>query len=288
MPGSRQAAPAKAGATKQGRAEAKAEDSGKGSGKGSARLTPGASSSRKVLKLLTYFSPERTHARVEELAAHVDVPKSTAYRYLALLKETGMLAAGSDGLWYPAPQLIRLGEAAKSAVGFIDLALPAMQRLSYQTQETVLLIERIGNHGVCIAKQDAPQMIRLSFEVGTSVPLHRGAGAKLLLACLSPNEQEAYLKQAAPGYPELKGKSPTIKSELAAIREAGHAVSVGTLEQDLWSIAAPILRGKEVVAALSLVGPVYRMQQSAKEDLVRTVQASAAEISAQISRRAGY
>lgn len=252
------------------------------------RLTPGASSSRKVLKLLTYFSPERTHARIEELAAHVDVPKSTAYRYLALLKETGMLASGADGRWYPAPQLIRLGEAAKSAVGFIDLAMPAMQKLSYQTQETVLLIERIGNHGVCVAKQDAPQMIRLSFEVGTSVPLHRGAGAKLLLACLSPDQQQAYLTQEFAGRPEMKERLPALVAELAAIRSAGYVVSVGTLEQDLWSIAAPILRGKEVIAALSLVGPVYRMQQSAKEELVRTVQASAAEISASIGRRAGY
>lgn len=148
MPGSRHAAPAKAGATKPGSAKEGAEgndkDSDKDSAKGGGKVTPGASSSRKVLKLLTYFSPERIHARVEELVAHVDVPKSTAYRYLVLLKETGMLAAGSDGLRYPVPQLIRLGEAAKSDVGFIDLALPAMQRLSYQTQETVLLIERIA------------------------------------------------------------------------------------------------------------------------------------------------
>ncbi|WP_332815985.1 IclR family transcriptional regulator [Ramlibacter sp.] len=251
------------------------------------KQTVGASSARKILKLLTYFTPDRTHARVEDLAAHVDVPKSTAYRHLALLKETGLIASGADGRWHLAPALIRLGEAARSAVGIIELALPAMQRLSHQTQETVLLIERIGDAGVCVAKQDAPQMIRLSFEVGTGVPLHRGAGAKLLLAHLSLEEQQRYWAHATANYADLKGRVTRLKSDLEEIRAAGHSVSSGDLMQDLWSVAAPVRRGSEVVAALSLVGPIYRMPPSAKPQLVDAVKRSADEISAEISRRAG-
>jgi DNA-binding IclR family transcriptional regulator len=245
---------------------------------------PGASSARKVLKLLTYFTPERTHARVDDLATHIDAPKSTTYRYLSLLKEMGLVSSRADGRWYPAPQLIRIGDAAKAAVGFIEHALPVMEKLSRQTQETVLLIERMGDSGVCVAKHDATQMIRLSFDVGTAVPLHRGAGAKLLLAHLAPHEQEGYLAYAASAFRDLKGQIPNLRKELAEIPRAGYAVSIGDLVEGLWSVSAPVRRGDEVVAALSLVGPVFRMPQSAEAALARAVTKSADEVSRAIGR----
>jgi DNA-binding IclR family transcriptional regulator len=123
--------------------------------------------------------------------------------------------------------------------------------------------------------------------VGTGVPLHRGAGAKLLLAHLSEQEQQRYISHATAEFADLKGRVNRLKAELDDIRTSGHSVSVGDLVEDLWSVAAPVRRAGEVVAALSLVGPVYRMPQSAKPELVRAVKRSADEISAEISRRFG-
>lgn len=246
--------------------------------------TSGSSSASKVLQLLTYFTPDRSHARMEDLALHIDAPRSTTYRYIALLRKHGLVASAADGRWYLAPQLIRLGDAAKAAVGFIDHALPVMKKLSGLTHETVLLIERIGDSGVCVAKHEASQLIRLSFDVGTAVPLHRGAGAKLLLAYLSPQEQEEYLLKAVSAFKDLKGQIPKLHKELEKIRKSGHAVSVGDLVPDLWSVSAPVRRGNEVIAALSLVGPLYRMPQSAKSNLTSAVTKSAAEVSREIAR----
>jgi DNA-binding IclR family transcriptional regulator len=52
----------------------------------------GADSARRVLDVLFAFSEERPIASVKELAEEVGVPLPSAHRYIALLRETGLVA----------------------------------------------------------------------------------------------------------------------------------------------------------------------------------------------------
>jgi DNA-binding IclR family transcriptional regulator len=246
------------------------------------KRTPGANSSRKVLGILTYFEPGRTHATVDELAAYLGIPKSTTYRYVSLLRETGLVAADAAGRWHLAPRLIRMADAARAAISFLEPAAPVMERLSNATRETVLLVERIGDSGVCVAKHDSDQMLRLSFEVGTAVPLHRGAASKLLLAYLPEDEREQYLARAATLYSDLPERLPALREKLEQIRQEGIVFSESELVHDLWGIAAPVKHRGLVIGAISLVGPVYRLQKGQTKQLEKRVAEAGAEISSRL------
>ena len=55
--------------------------------------TPGASSARKLISTLLTFTADRPTPTIAELATSVGVPSSTMYRYVALLRETGLVEA---------------------------------------------------------------------------------------------------------------------------------------------------------------------------------------------------
>jgi len=123
--------------------------------------------------------------------------------------------------------------------------------------------------------------------VGKRAHLHCTALGKILLTYLPEEERRKILEQK--GLPRLTEKTITDKEELEKelnrIKKQGFALDRGENEKDVYCIAAPIknYQGK-VIAAISISGPVYRIdinkQNHLKEALI--------EITRKISKRLGY
>ena len=77
-----------------------------------------------------------------------------------------------------------------------------MRELAEQTGETVILVRLIGRSAVCVHRVQSAQQLRISFEPGQSLPLDRGASARLLLASLAPDVRQEYLAPLAERDPE--------------------------------------------------------------------------------------
>src|SRR5215213_6100212 len=118
------------------------------------RRTPGAESSRKVLSLLAYFEPSRPSASMETLAEAIKAPKSTAYRYVSLLREFGFLMEVHSGQYALGPRVLGMARTAQSAISYAELSRPLMEELSHDTGETVFLVRRVGDHAICIGRCD--------------------------------------------------------------------------------------------------------------------------------------
>ena len=104
----------------------------------------------------------------------------------------------------------------------------------------------------------------------------------MLLAHL-PAEHRAGLL-AASGMTRLTAGTVTsareLDGELARVRAEGHAVAVEEYEVGLNAVAAPILdRAGEVIAAVSVSGPSYRLDEARLATLIEPLKAGAAEIS---------
>lgn len=245
---------------------------------GAAR-TKGAQSARKVLQMLTYFEPDRPLATVDALARACRLPLSTAYRYVALLREVGLLSDDGRGSYQLSVRVVRMAKAAQAAMGLLEPARPVMQRLNDQTGETVLLLRRIGDHAICIERIESEQMVRLSFEIGTALPLHAGAGPKLLLAMLNERERQGYLTRVARDA-GARLRAGELRAELARIREQGWAHSEGELTPGVWAAAAVVREAGRPVAALSLAAPTFRVAEADRARLTQLTREAADEVSA--------
>ena len=247
-----------------------------------AKRIRGTASSRKVLQVLTSFTPERPIVTVDALAKMVKVPLSTAYRYIALLREVGLVTDDGHGGYHLSPRMVELARASRAAFSFIDVAQPVMEKLRDASGETVILIRRVGDAAICVERVESAQRVRLSFEVGAAFPLHRGAAPKLLLAHMARRERDDYLGRARKIDADLRRRPTQFAEELDTIERQAWAESNEEITPDIWAAAAPVLEGARLAAAVSVAGPAYRLTARQRSKIITLTRRAGEEISAQL------
>lgn len=241
----------------------------------------GAESSRKVLSLLLLFRHDRPTATVEQLATEVGVPLSTAYRYVMLLRNVGLLEAGDAGIQV-SPRVIELAKAAVAANSIIQVAHPVLQSMCSESGESARLTRRLNDRAVCIDQVDTGQPVRLTFELGQPKPLYSGASAKVLLAFMPERDLQKYLAGLPSKFPDGRSRKALLE-EVPVIRQRGWALSEGEVDAGVWSAAAAISNGRQVVATASISAPAYRLAKAQRSKILSIVRKGAAQISARIS-----
>lgn len=241
---------------------------------------PGADSARRVLDLLFAFETRPT-ATVRELADLTGMPLPTAHRYVAMLREMGLVDEARTGKYRLTMRLASLGQAARRATSLIDVVQPFMEQLSADTDETVLLVQPIGGVPVCTHKVEAQRRLRLSFEVGQRMPALRGASSRLLQAARPEGLRRQYVVEAL----ERGERAPVGGPEdfLARIeRDAGRgwAISQEEIDDGVWSAAALIRAEGKAVGTLSVPCPTVRIDEERADCILEAVCGTAAQISA--------
>ncbi|WP_115278236.1 IclR family transcriptional regulator [Mycolicibacterium tokaiense] len=214
-----------------------------------------------VLELLAQ-SPEPLS--LGEIATKLELNKSTCYRILDTLAAGGFAERPSSGLYRLGIGAFRIGAAMNRHMDVRERTLPAMRRLFRVTGETVFLLVRRDNEAVCVERLDGRYATAHTLLIGGSLPLHTGAGPRLLLAAMSDGDRKAYLDGA---FAKAVGGSEEARTRLADqlddIRLAGYAVSDDDVEVGVRAISAPVrnLDG-EVIAALSISGLTAHLPDS--------------------------
>lgn len=238
------------------------------------RRTPGVESPRRVLQMLLRFSEERPRATIGELAQEVNAPLSTAYRYVALLRELGLLEETADGTYRVGPRIQAVARASARTETLARLARPAMQHLTDTFDETTMLVRVIASSAVCIERVESMRAVRLSVQPGQPLPLYTGASGKTLLAFMPAGERDRLLDASARDDAGLRSTLPQLRAELARVAQRGWAESHGEIDDGIWACAAALPLPDEPLAVLSLAGPEYRidrpMRERIRHQLLRT------------------
>jgi DNA-binding IclR family transcriptional regulator len=239
----------------------------------------------RAIDILLLFSDERPLFTAEEIAERLGMSRSTTYRYLQGLRAYGLVEEGeTNGRFRLGPAIVRLARVARKGMGLPDVALPIMRELTAKTGETSLLTRRAGQQVICIERVESTHSVRLSYERGNVLPLHAGASANILLAYMTPVEIEAVIASG----PLIRFTEHTVTDaeqlheQLAQIRRQGYSMTDGAVDVGVRGVAAPI-RGPEnaVLAAISVAGPAFRLNDQRLPEVIAEVCAAAGEISRQ-------
>ena len=154
----------------------------------------------------------------------------------------------------------RLGElsSARGEDRLIAAAGPILSGLRSATGESAQLYRRQGEHRVCIASAEPTSGLRDTVPIGTVLPMKAGSAAQVLLAWEDP----ATLQQ------ELRGARFSAAA-LAKVRQLHWAQSVGQREPGVASVSAPVRSGGQVIAAISISGPIERLTRSPARSTAR-------------------
>lgn len=249
------------------------EDDGEGS---PARSREGA---RRVLAVLMAFDRQRHTRSVRDLAQETGIPLPSVYRYVALLRETGLLVADERGSYHLSARLSALAQAAETAEPLVHFADPVMRRLSDTTGETVILVRLIASSAVCVHRIESRHSLRTSYEPGQPLSLDRGASARLLLGGMTTRDRREYLAPLAARDPAAAARA---EEQARAAAERGWAVSEEEIDSGVWAAAAAVRDRTGIVAALSVPSPLVRAPDALHEQLIASVRAAAAEINASL------
>ena len=224
---------------------------------------------------------------VTELGRLLGVHKATASRLIATLGERGLVERDPVSEKYRLGfGLIRLAGAAMAGLDLVRTAHPILENLAERTRETVNLGVFSGDSVVYVDQISGTRAIVSVSWVGRSTPLHCTSNGKVLLANMSESERD---RLVAPPLERLTDHTivdpAALVAQLGEIRIRGYAQTMEELEEGLNAVAAPV-RGSdgEVVAALSVSGPAFRMRAV---DLPRIARLTMEAASA-VSRRLGY
>jgi IclR family acetate operon transcriptional repressor len=224
---------------------------------------------------------------VTELGRRLGVHKATASRLVATLAERGMVERDPVTEKYRLGfGLIRLAGAAMASMDLVRIARPMLEDLADRTRETVNLGVLSGDAVVYIDQVTGTRSIVAVSWVGRRTPLHCTSNGKILLANVGDAERARLL--AKPLVRETRSTvtdAATLETQLDEIRRRGYATTMEELEEGLNAVAAPIRRADgEVVAALSVSGPAFRMRPVDLPRVGRLTMESAGVI----SRRLGF
>jgi DNA-binding IclR family transcriptional regulator len=229
----------------------------------------------------------RGAAGVTEIATELGVHKSTVFRLLATLESRGLVEQHAERARY------RLGhgvvQLAAGAAKMDDLSLisrPILRALADTGHETVNLAVHDGRAVISIDQVLGSPSITTVNWVGQRSPVHATAAGKVFLAHMAPEQLDALLADDLEAYtPHTVVDPAALKRQLALVREHGYALTREEHEIGLAAIGAPIrtLDG-HVIAAVTASGPTFRITEDTLPELIKHVQAAAAEI----SQRHGY
>jgi DNA-binding IclR family transcriptional regulator len=202
-----------------------------------------------VLRTLEYDGP----AALADVQSRTGLPRATAHRLLAALEHHGLVRRDGEGRYALGLGLITLGRVAADAFPLADLARPVLVDLRDRTGESVQLFVREGAGRRCLVSLESSHGLRWIVPEGVVLPLHVGSAGRVLSGAAGAD---------------------------------GWVASVEERESGVASVSAAVVDDQgDIVAAVSVSGPLGRLTRQPGRRFGGEVVAAAEQVSAAIRPR---
>ncbi len=224
-----------------------------------------------------------------EIAERLRLHKSTIHRLLMVLERHRFIRKNpAHGKYALGLRLFELGSRAAKGQSLRDHAQPFLARLVREAGETAHVAVLDDGDMVSVANVEGPRTLRMPSTVGRRTPAHCSAVGKAVLA---------FLPQSI--FDDLIGRRPLIAltaktlatagalaAELRRIRARGYAIDDEEIEEGLRCVGAPVRDYTgQVVGALSIAGPTFRITKKKVPALAGSVLAVAGALSVELGYR---
>lgn len=241
----------------------------------------GAQAVGRALTLLRRVADARDPVTVASLGAACDLNRTTTWRLLTELESHGFVVRLQDGGFVLGPAAMLLGiTGTRRFDPLVRSALPSMELLREQTEETVILSVPYGGGVMTVEQLDSPQTVRLRNYLYEVSPLARSSPGRALLASYPPEELTTLLTTAVLPDGVTQDDLAAFAAEIEQARQEGYATVVEELASGESGIAASIVVDGRAVGLLNVSGPSIRFSPQR----MRTVAPLLEQACAQVSR----
>ncbi len=220
-----------------------------------------------ALDVLVVLS-EEGEVRISQLSERLGLNKTSVFRLLATFENRGYVERENDsGKYRLGLAAYEMGQKFLLRMGLLRKARPVMERLSQECGESVYLTVRRGDDVLFLDLVDTPQQIKIAPLLGRRFPL------------ADSSVGQAFIAHGDNGF---SGGTEAIDK----LRRYGAAYDVGGLGEGVTCAAVPLFAANsEVVGALALVGPAFRLSPARLEGTLLARLREAGEV---VSCRLGH
>src|SRR5215471_6007926 len=160
----------------------------------SEKLPAPATSLVKALHVLLALEQSPAGRGVTDIARALGLPKSAVHRLLVTFQACGFVQQQPGSSRYTlGPVLARLGLRAADLFTPRRVARPHMEALAHEVGETIFLGILCEDSMLVVEKVEQNQILRISPELGTTLPLQQTALGQVWLAFCPAAQREALL-----------------------------------------------------------------------------------------------
>jgi DNA-binding IclR family transcriptional regulator len=239
----------------------------------------------KALSVLELLARAAGPMRLSAIAEQLKLQKSNVHRLLSTLAAQGYVAQEAEtGRYGLTLRVWELGAAVQALHPAKRAAAPYMQELHRATSETVSLTVLEGDDVLYLDKIMAQRVLRFTTRPGSRVPAALVGPGKALIA-FEPDPQAIVERSALDPVNGQRIKVDALMRDLEDVRRDGYAASESLLTPGVFSVAAPIMgRDGRAAAALSVSGPIERLNKHSSRDLIEAVLNASARIAENVGQ----
>ena len=235
----------------------------------------------RVLQILSLFSRKSLWG-VTEVSKEAACSKNSAFHALDTLLKQGYLVRDAGGTRYQLSHLVLSLARGMDSVDIRSLCMPYLTSIHLLTSESVFLSILMGRHNICIESIQTRGVTVGYAPLDQPLPLHAGAGSRLLLAYLKDEEIGQYLRLESP----LRKYTPTTITDSAAlweevhrIRSAGFSRGYGDFSTGATYLSFPVFSSMgRPLAAITIGGPIFRFTNEIAESFVPEIRVLLADL----------
>lgn len=228
----------------------------------------------RVLHTLSLFSRKPSWG-VTEVSRELACAKNSAFQALDTLVKEGFAVRDVTGQRYQLSHMAIDFIGDGEALDVRSLCHPHLVQIQKLTEASVFLSIIVGRYNVCIESIQAQGVTVGYSPISQPIPLHAGAGSRLLLAYLQDDEIQRYIDLVGP----LQRVTPTtivdplaLWEEVRKIRDAGFARGYEDFSTGATFLSFPVLGAMDrPLAAVTIGGPIHRFTREVADGLVPAI-----------------
>lgn len=253
------------------------------------RQRVGVQSLGRAFAILEEVARHREGIGLADLSKLVGLHNSTTFHLAKTLVSLGYVRQEKDSKRYRVGRpLFALAASALDEIEMVNVATPVLEDLSRETGESGHFAVRMGDAVVVIARTSGPGAFQLTDRVGVVRPAHCTALGKIILASLRPEQLKRFLERVdlKPSTEKSITDAGALMREIAEIKHSGIAFDDGEFNPEVRCIAVPVMDFTgQIVGALGISGPIWRLSIQALQSHAKTVRAAANRLSAEFGAR---
>ena len=240
---------------------------------------------KKISDILDAFSLSRPELTLADIREATGLPSSTVQRLVGNLTAHGFLDKAQSG-YRVGLKLSYWAAPASQGIDSIDTIKPVLGELRDDLGETVGFFRASLNYRVCVAVAETHHILRRDMRVGRILPLHAGSAGRVLLAWDDELAERVFANELDRVTELTITDTDTLRRAVEQTRIDGYAITTGERESGASGLSAPVFNAQaDLVGALTIMGPTFRMPRELCEAWVENLVDTAERITRMIGGR---